>query len=384
MYKTIIILALTLLEIKAQPAYEYYALLNKAETFFVKGELQEALNLYDSALEKYNYPFYSHIKQAAIISHYLEDDFFTQKFIEKCVQSGMNRVELDWFLSRNKGKSFIDTIISNYNSLRQIYADGIDSVAMINFLEIDAIDIYVNGISYLKNGQSEKTKEKQDSLYIELMKRYILLINKHGFPTEKRVGLDRVIHNENEYPMQSSWENTFSFQITYNHDLLIDSNKNKFWTNENFGMNKREGSRPGNHFLFHFGIRTLPYNNDSLLQILINGMLELKVNPLVIMHHLEYNAWLRNNGKRDKVFDCGCSYWSKAFVTEARTTYKMQDLPKLKRIEINECREKFFMRSIEREKELFNRLFFLEHQKYPKRYSRKNVKQIKFTYNTFI
>lgn len=375
---------LSCLFVKAQPAFQYYTILQHAESSFVNGNLNEAILLYDSALEHFNYPFYNHIKQAAILSHYAGNDIYTEKFLTECIKAGMNKAELEWFVARSSGKPFINRLLTNYKIIRKEYASNIDTVAMINYLELDAIDVDVNGISYTKDDHSKEMKMKQDSLYIQLIERYIELIAKYGFPTEKRVGLDRIIHNENDNPFQSTWENTFAFEISYNKDLLIDTNNVKFWTNENFGTSKREGSRPGNYFLFHFGIRLLPYNNDSLMRILTKGMLELKVNPRVLMHHLELDVWFKSKEKLDDYFDCGCSYWSKAFVSEAHSVTKMQLLSEKTRDNINACRRKYFMRSIEMEEKIFNQLFYLEYRKAPKMYNKKTVNRISFTFNAFI
>ena len=101
--KTIILLLTVCLfanNANAQKSKEYYSLLLKADDMIIENKLDSALHYYDIALEKFNYPFYVHVKRAAIIANYSEDKVLLEKFLTKCVQKGMPRYQLEYFLNR--------------------------------------------------------------------------------------------------------------------------------------------------------------------------------------------------------------------------------------------------------------------------------------------
>lgn len=348
--------------LKSQKSKVYYPLINKAEKKLVEGDLDSSLYFYDKALEDFKFPFYKHIKQAAIVAHYNKNSKLLLKYLTKCIERGMNKDELCFFIRNNKTDSIVQQISINFQFHKNIYAKSIDSLLLNRYLEFDYFDEYFLLKKY-KN--VNKNKDEIRKIQGEALKKYIQLIHSHGFPSEKNVGLDVHI-----YENGCTWEECKRVKLENYYKLVPDSD-NYIFVSEEKGVMRGENTKPGNRFIWH-------YNHDSLIDkeyllLMKNAFNNLEMSASNLIYYFETSE--------------GTNYKDFFYTYESHSLLEGLDKFNLdSNIEnkINDNRKKYFVRTIKMEKNIFEKLYELEYLRKPKKLNRKSKEKIKFTFYSFL
>ena len=162
----------------SQDAKAYYELINKGQKHLIENDLSSSLISYGDAFELFNYPFYKHIKQAALVALFNDNEKLLKKYLTKCVEKGMLRNELQYFI--NKDKSNVSkNILLEYGQLRTLFLESIDSTMLHHFMELDMLDSYSNPLSYKNDNESLETHRRQQ---VKIMNSYVNLIDSLGYP----------------------------------------------------------------------------------------------------------------------------------------------------------------------------------------------------------
>ncbi len=353
----------------SQDAKAYYELINKGQNHLIENDLSSSLISYGNAFELFNYPFYKHIKQAALVALFNDNEKLLKKYLTKCVEKGMLRNELQYFI--NKDKSNVSkNILLEYGQLRSLFLESIDSTMLHHFMELDMLDSYSNPLSYKNDNESLETHRRQQ---VKIMNSYVNLIDSLGYPSESNVGHARIYYKlENETGCR--WEDCFKYFMKYYNDIHFSDENLTVITAEEKSGRKLESVRPGNSFIWHYhgGVR----NDSSLLRVLNAGFEKLKVAPSNIIVYYESLQELKHDF-------CG-TYVSKTYTEEARSKSGRYHLSDTIKKTINKNRLKYYILPLEMEEQLIMSLYKIEHGKSIKKVNEKSLKKIDCLYYTFI
>ncbi|MFA8299546.1 MAG: hypothetical protein ACEPOV_05250 [Hyphomicrobiales bacterium] len=263
--------------INAQESTNYYKLLREAEHYIVDSDLQAAVNTYDNAFETYNYPFAKDLTAGAFVAHYANDTTKLYKYIAILLKRGMSLRELKKFVERRPNDKRILQFENNFLTYQEIYLNSIDYEMEKKFRDLDKrnqVDISYIRLNFKDKDKSKKERAKADSL---LVNKYVLLVNKYGFPIEDKLGLGSHIFIK----MSDEEKNTFHKCINYEFIKEPDIRKlpkDSVWFGYSYIKNTsltKINLRRGNSFLWHVNLKR-HRNLDALLKEAIK---DLKVYP---------------------------------------------------------------------------------------------------------
>ena len=374
--KTIILLLTVCLfanNANAQKSKEYYSLLLKADDMIIENKLDSALHYYDIALEKFNYPFYVHVKRAAIIANYSEDKVLLEKFLTKCVQKGMPRYQLEYFLNRKLNLDIVNKIQRDYSSYYDQYLAGIDITIVFKYLDLDARDYFLHDYLYMYSKNYEK-----DAFYAKFqdhaVKEYLQLIDEVGYPSEENVGLPKITEYElakNKKLKADKW----TVHKSKKQIELIDGKSDYYIAYQKNPDYLFYCDIPGNWLLWHYA--SFKDKDSTLLRYLEKGFDDLKLSPVYITEFFESSF--------DIQYDYCTSYNSYLFRTKYRSVAGIYTKSTTEeRKHINSLRAQYFIPAIEKEEQLIKALYELKYDKEPKDISKKVIKKIGFEYGAFI
>jgi len=341
-------------------------LISQAESQFVKGNLNDALNLYDTAFQKFDSPFYRHIRQATIIASYSNNLNKYHKYLVKCVKRGMTLNELDFFMKQDPDDTEIQKIYANYDKYRKNYLSTIDTIVLLNFLELDVFE------------SLSIEKFKDNDMFLEKMKiygsRYMALVDSLGYPTEIKTGLSyRVFASLNSKSCKlANWK---QHKVSYNKD--ISPVEGDLYGNIGIEdlINKPISMKAGNWFLSHYHAEG--YIIDStFFNYLESGVYDLKLDQITIALFLEKTG-LKNN-------EFLMTYYSPMLLSMKMKVHKIYKLKNSIKLKINENRKRYYIRTIETELGIIKRFYFLENAENLKKISKKMFKNISYQTDAFI
>jgi len=366
--KFIIYLTFLLCQFKsvAQDGHEYYRLISLAESQFVKGNLNDALDLYDTAFHNFDYPFYRHIRQATIIASYTSNTNKYHEYLVKCVERGMTLNELDFFYNRYPNDTEVQKIYTNYNKYRNDYLSSLDTLVLLNFLELDVFE------------SLSIERIKDNDMFLEKMKiygrRYMALVDSLGYPTEIKTGLSyRVFASlDSRSDKIANWK---QHKVSYNKD--ISPVKGDLYGNIGIEehIDKPISMKAGNWFLSHYHAEG--YIIDStFFKYLERGVYNLKLDQITIALFLEKTGL----GNHEFLM----TYYSPLLLSMNMKMHKIYKLNNSIKLKINENRKRYYIRTIETELGIIKRLYFLENGENLKKISKKMFKNISYQTDSFI
>lgn len=194
---SILIVCLTMSFAFSQDYIKYNKLITKAENEILDSSYNEALAIYDQVLKKYDFVFAKDCYTALQIVSFSNDSVQAQFFLRKGIKQGL---ELDLlenapFISRFSTLSWWKPfILSEYDSLHNIYLSKINlklrdqliKLATLDQLYTKKLNRYRFRIIHQIIAYRKWKKEIGNIVEIELLP----LIEKHGFPGEKLVGIN--------------------------------------------------------------------------------------------------------------------------------------------------------------------------------------------------
>lgn len=367
-----IALFLVAIHANAQKAKEYYSLMLKADDMIIENKLDSALYYYNTAFNKYDYPFYSHVKRAAIIANYSEDKIQLEKLLRKCIQKGMPQHQFDYFLELGLNTEVVNKIEKNYSSYYEQYLAGIDTSIVFKYLDLDARDYLLHEYLYSYSKDSIK-----DVFYAkfqkEASKEFIDLINEVGYPSEENIGLPKLWKFELDKKKRLK-EGKWTVYPFKKEVEFIDGKRDYYYgylENPHFLHHE---FIPGSWFFWHYP--AVYYKNTTLFPYLERGFEELKLGQIYISHYFE--------SIHDVQYDFCTTYYSYLFTTKYRSRAGIFNRStQAEREHINTLREKYYIQSIDKQEQLLIALYSLRYGK-DKAISKRMLKKIDYEYVAFI
>lgn len=349
--------------LNAQNASKYYALILKADDMIIENKLDSAIYYYNKAFNEFEFPFYSHVKRAAIIANFSNDEYHLEQYLTRCVKKGMPEFQFNYFIDLGLNSSVVKKVQIKYNDLYDEYLSSIDSILVEKYLELDAKDYFLHDYLYMyskdsiKNNFYENFKQNAINEYVEIIEEY-------GYASEKNIGLPKI--SKYELTSESQSNNRTIELIDKTSNYIIDYNENPHYLIHPF--------TPGNWLLWHYASNS---SKDSiLLKKLEDGFDDLKLNQIFISEFFEGNG--------DVNTDFCTTYNSILYRTKYNSIAgKYKKSTKSERENINRLREKYFIKSLEKEEALLKRLYSLRFNKL-KDISNRMLRKIQYEYNAFI
>ncbi|MGB5988606.1 MAG: hypothetical protein WBG43_02545 [Marinifilaceae bacterium] len=346
---TFICLILTVMSLFAQKT-EYYKLLRQAEQKIIDQQLDSTLYYYDKAFTKYDYPFARDLYAATCISLHTDNTATLYKYVELLLKKGISLDDLDFIVKHKPNDKRLQKFKEEYPRYKKEYLSSLNLTLRKKFRDLNKQE----KIDLLVIEESVKKKYRRSAEFahcLPLVKRFIELVKEYGYPSEKLLGLGSssgLIRTDVKNP-----EPTFEESYEMVNEPIIESRKNidvLFWyTNKSFRVNCHRNRTP-QYFLWHLNLKRLPELNSILLKAFNN----LEFDPSFYAACLEFHHWE----------DYGMSMSSVAAYKYKFNLKKLIKKPEAK--QINENRKKLFLRSLEKDLELFNAIAKLEHLKYKK------------------
>lgn len=367
-----IALFLVAIPVSAQKAKEYYSLMLKADDMIIQNKLDSALFYYNIAFDKYNYPFYAHIKRAAIIANYSENEIELEKLLIKCVQKGMPRFQFDYFKKLGLNSEVVKKIEQDYSSYYEQYLASIDTATVFKYMDLDARDYFLHEYLYLYSKDSIR-----DTFYAKFksiaINEFIQLIDEVGYPSEENIGLPKITKYELGKKRKLKVEK-WAVHKSEKQIELIDHKSDYYLGYHEFPHYLIHPFTPGNWFLWHYA--SFKDKDSTLLRYLEKGFVDLKLSQIYIGEFFESTG--------DIHYDFCTSYNSILYRTKYRSTAGIYTKStEVERKQINSLRAKYFIPSIEKQEQLLIALYRLKYGK-DKAISKKMIKKIDYEYVAFI
>lgn len=201
--------------------FEYYHLINDAENQILNEDYTNALLFYKKAFKTNIKPIANNCFTATQVSascNNLNDFIF---FSRKAFKSGITYDDLindsiciNFIKNNNLGKRLENYFIKDI----KIYKKNINQKLKDEILKLSSIDnkwkIYYNdSLSIVDRENKENYSKIYDSIVTEIVeKKLMLLIEKHGYPGERSIGIEKVGNNS---------KNNFSFSNNYCKLILL-------------------------------------------------------------------------------------------------------------------------------------------------------------------
>lgn len=370
-----LLLALSVLlsyQVQAQKAKEYYTLLLKADDMIIENKLDSAVFYYNEAFEKYNYPFYAHIKRAAIIANFNDDSKLLKQLLVKCIQKGMPKFQFKYFQELGLNKKVVKEVELDYDIHYNTYLENVDTSIVFKYLDLDARDLLLHKYlySYSKDSLKDAYYAKfQEEASIEFQS----LIDKVGYPSEANIGLPKIWEFElgKKKKLKKNKWNTFQEEQEIK---FIDSREIYFMGYQESPHYLNHSNFPGGWFYWHY---PAAYYGDTLLfTYLEQGFENLELNQMYIGHYFD--------SKHDSKTDFCTTYYSDIYQTKYRSWAGIFNRStKEERFLINNLRAKYYIQSIDKQEQLIKALYKLRYGS-DKKITNKMIKKIEYEYIAFI
>jgi hypothetical protein len=282
--------------IHAQKAKEYYATISKAESYVIAQQLDDALQMYKEAFEKYDTPFVRDLFQATIVAMYSRDTLQFHHWVKQCLLRGISKSDLLFFCGKRPKDITLHWYLKNYEDFHTNYVSTIDYRVYIPYIELDLFG-YINVCEDDKT--HNKNRERYFSINQNLGKRYAKLIDSIGYPTEKNAGIGQLVHlktsNKSLKEIQNKFIDKPSTEVAKGLDRIVQLPHSTILCSKNqnlYGFIPKTGqigkfliySRTGNNFLWHHH----PFEKDTFLfEIIKKGVDDLYVSNYFLACLLE-------------------------------------------------------------------------------------------------
>ena len=359
---------------------EYYYTINKAKHLITENKLDSSLILYENILNKFNFPFYKHIKQATLVAYYSNNESKFQYYLHKSITRGMTKNEFSFFVKKKKFSAIINQTEKKYDSLYNCYLSNIDSNKLISYQKLDAQDFFIH--SYIYGYSNDSLKDVFHNTYqAKLIKQYIKLVDEIGYPSEKYIGLPK----SSRYSMKKP-KSKQKYNIVYINDTIrLYSNKllKGYYITSKINPNYLIYSQwPGNWLLWHNAINV---DTDSTLIVKIrDGVMNLEL-PVVFLTQMYENSHNNNNKYFSSNNDYATTYNSYTIRKKARSCLELYtNLNVNEKKAIDSLRRHILLPTLEDERKLILSLYFIKTETKELKLTQKVLDRIKFEYNAFI
>lgn len=359
--------------LQGKEAKIYYSLLNKAEDYIIKEKLDSALIFYEKAFEKFDYPFYKHLKQAAIVAFYAKDCKILNKYLVKAIKRGMNKSEFDFFIKATWCNDNMVKIKEDFPTYRRYYISSLDTNLMMNYIEMDVID------QLMLHPLVNKNSNQYRSLNKKMKVRYLKLLDSMGFPTEKKVGLAKIFYaSKNKFKtLKFDNDTVWKHKLVYHTDLYNQNKNEELYcvVIEEKGKSRPEALRPGNSFFWHLAMDSSL--DSALINKLEQGFNDLKIYPQTIA---KYHRSITN----DLNYDFNLTHYSQYFQNYKIVHRKYSYLSQEDKVRINKIRAKYYVRTVEKEEELLRVFYRLKYKQELRKITKNTLNKVGYEYYTFM
>ena len=361
--KILIIVFVLISSLSFSQAKEYYGLLRKAERKIVINQLDSSVYYYNTAFENHDYPFVKDILAGACVAHYANDTIKLYYYLEVLLNRGMSLKELNYFLKKRPNDKKIQFYKNHFKEFQNRYLASIDKKVESAFRELDKrnqIDLSYARIKFGRGTPEYFEQREKDN--DKLVEKYLSLIQKYGYPDEKKCGLGSSISiywtNDNK--------KTFNKDIIYESitkpDIREKKNDSVFFGYsyiKNTSLTKYY-TRRGNSFLWHINLDKYPQ---------LDSVVKLQLNQLKLYQNF-YAACRERSREGMEEMEDYCIAWE----SKSKQKYGF-DLKKIIQnadvVSINKRRASIYIRTLQEDLELFEALQKLEGLKYKYYFKRK-------------
>jgi hypothetical protein len=345
----VLILTVLFFNLDSSAQNKYFLEIRTAEKYIVQGNLEESVKIYKKAFENYNYPFIRDVLAATGVAQHLKDKKQFYIWLEYLLNNGLSESEFEYFENKYPNDSLLKTFKSNLKTFEQNYLKNINYEIAKKYVELDKNDQIRLLLPASKFNSEPAAKYQIDNL--SLINKYIDLVHKYGFPTDKTCGMGSHISTIfTDEGLPSYIDKNYIVEHIKVPDVREKINDSVYFT---YSFIKRReinklNTRRGNSLLWHQDIKNFP-KLDSLL---LKGIDSLKIYPSMYAACLErYNVdYLLGMGGTKSIW----RYRMNADISQInKLTLKEKN-------EINERREKIGLRTIEEEYALHVAIIKLE------------------------
>ncbi len=342
-----------------QPSKGYYSLISKSENYIIQNKYEEAIRTYQDAFEKYQYPFYKHIRQAAIVACLEKDTIHLIPLLKQCVVHGMTKNELDFFRKELPSSNRLSEFIKLFDFYEREYEQSIDSSVLIPFLEFDVLQ------TAMLNGKMRKLRRKKALMRLNFENKKFLglfnnLLDSLGFPSENVVGLTY------SFKIRPKWWPLKGFKSTSIDGSLAEKYSVKYSYAKDFLRYKSSSIKPGLWGLTHLAAVIDSSFIDRLRRCFDSLQIDQDAVAICLSTHVDMAAG------RYSPFNL-------------RTRFKLRARYSISNVEkeiLDTNRQVYYFRSLYKEKSLFEALHYKKYQKRIRDFD-KAAKEMQYIYSSF-
>lgn len=326
-----VVLISTTWNMYGQMAEGYFSMLSQAEKYIVHDEYSKAISAYQMALEKYDYPFYRNIRQAAIVACLSEDTLRLIPLLKKCIERGMTKNELPFYVKRLPECQSLLKLEKEFDFYTRNYEESIDSTVLIPYLELDVLHTHMLK-KRLRLGRRKQALRRIREENVYFLEMFTQLWDSLGFPSEQVVGLTY------EHRIRPKWWPRQGWRLTSGAFPIAKKYAVKFsFTRDNL-LRKGSSSKPGMWGLTH---------------LLVDSSFICRLQTAFDSLQIDQNSITTCLGMRDY----GVGRYSRfGYKTGFKLERRYAASSAEKEI-IDTNRKEFYIRSLDEEKALFSALY---------------------------
>ncbi|MEX0595412.1 MAG: hypothetical protein WD512_02850 [Candidatus Paceibacterota bacterium] len=350
---------------------KYFFEIRTAEKLIVQGNLEESVKIYKKTFDDYNYPYIRDVLAATGVAQHLNDKKQFYIWLEYLLNNGLSENDLDYFVNKYPNDSLLKSFKTNFKTFEQNYLKNINYEIAEKYVEVDKNDQLRLFLAESKFNSEPASKYQIDNQ--SLINKYIDLVNKYGFPSDKLCGIGSHISTVfTDEGLPSYMDKDYIVENIKVPDVRVKTNDSVYFTYSFIKSRKinKISNRRGNSLLWHQNIKNFPVLDSLILE----GIQNLKVYPSMYAACLErYNV--------DYLIGMGGtkSIWHNRMRANIS---KINMLTQNEKNEINERRVKIGLRTIEEEYNLHAAIIKLEklNKKHFKKLKRRNLNIIYYSF----
>lgn len=363
--KILIIVFVLISSYSFSQAKDYYGLLRKAEQKIVANQLDSSLYYYNTAFEKYDYPFVKDVLAGACVAHYANDTAKLYYFLDVLLNRGMSLKELNYFVEKRPKDKKLQFYKKYFTEFQDRYLASIDKEIESAYRELDKRNQIDLSYARIKFGRgTPKYLEQREKDNNQLVKKYLSLVKKYGYLDEKKCGIGSGISIYWTNDKKNTFHQGLIYELITKPDIREKENDSVFFRYSyirNTNLTKYY-TRRGNSFLWHINLDKYPQ---------LDSIVKLQLNQLKLYQNFYAACRERSKEGMDKTEDYCIAWESKS---KQKYGFDLKKIIQYADIEsINKRRASIYIRTLQEDLELFEALQKLEGLKY-KHYFKRRAK----------
>jgi len=361
--KILIIIFVLISSLSFSQAKEYYDLLRIAERKIVINQLDSSLYYYNTAFDKYDYPFVRDVLAGACVAHYADDTAKLYHYLEVLLNRGMSVQELNYFVKKRPNDKKIQFYKNHFKEFQNRYLASIDKKVESAYRELDKRNQIDLSYARIKFGRgTPKYLEQREKDNNQLVEKYLSLVKKYGYFDEKKCGIGSGISIYWTNDKKNTFYQGLICELITKPDIREKENDSVFFM---YSYIRRTSltkylNRRGNSFLWHINLDKYPQ---------LDSIMKLELNQLQLYQNF-YAACRERSREGMEDMEDYCIAWESK--SKQKYSFDLKKIIQNADIEsINKRRASIYIRTLQEDLELFEALQKLEGLKYKHYFKRK-------------